>query len=123
MAGLLIATEYYKNNFNESGSMGYDFTQTVIDLADIDNLPADVKAKIREGVIDTWEKLVEAVPEYDVRGYEHNGVEYDEYSKYYDLKEQIEALDAKANKTEQEITDLEALKSQLDSYELTYVAL
>jgi hypothetical protein len=123
MAGLLIATEYYKNNFNESGSMGYDFTQTVIDLADVDNLPADVKAKIREGVIDTWEKLVEAVPEYDVRGYEHNGVEYDEYSKYYDLKEQIEALDAKANKTEQEITDLEALKSQLDSYELTYVAL
>ena len=123
MAGLLIATEYYKNNFNESGAIGYDFTQTVISLADLDNLPAEVKTKIKDGVIDTWEKLIEEVPEYDVRGYEYNGNTYYEYKRYLDLMREIERLEAIANKTEQQVTDLEALRSQLDSYELTYVAL
>ena len=125
MAGLLIATEYFKNNFNAEGAKGYDFTQTPVPLSALNsnNVPADVLAKINSGDINTWEKLIEAVPDFDVAGYTFNEVTYKPINLYYDMSLDIEILEGKQNKTEQEQAYLDALISQRDSFELTYVAL
>ena len=125
MAGLLIATEYFKNNFNAEGAKGYDFTQTLVPLSALNsnNVPADVFAKINSGDINTWEELIEAVPEFNVAGYTFNEVTYNPINLYYDMSTDIEILEEKLNKTEQEQAYLDALISQRDSFELTYVAL
>ena len=125
MAGLLIATEYFKNNFNAEGAKGYDFTQTLVPLSALNsnNVPADVFAKINSGDINTWEELIEAVPDFNVAGYTFNEDTYDPINLYYDMSTDIEILEEKLNKTEQEQAYLDALISQRDSFELTYVAL
>ena len=125
MAGLLIATEYFKNNFNAEGAKGYDFTQTPVPLSALNsnNVPADVFAKINSGDINTWEELIEAVPEFNVAGYTFNEDTYDPINLYYDMSSDIKVLEEKLNKTEQEQAYLDALISQRDSFELTYVAL
>lgn len=125
MAGLLIATEYFKNNFNAEGAKGYDFTQTLVPLSALNsnNVPADVYAKINSGDINTWEELIEAVPDFNVAGYTFNEVTYKPIDLYYDMSTDIEILEEKLNKTEQEQAYLDALISQRDSFELTYVAL
>ena len=125
MAGLLIATEYFKNNFNAEGAKGYDFTQTLVPLSALNsnNVPADVFAKINSGDINTWEELIEAVPDFNVAGYTFNEVTYNPINLYYDMSTDIEILEEKQNKTEQEQAYLDALISQRDSFELTYVAL
>ncbi len=125
MAGLLIATEYFKNNFNAEGAKGYDFTQTLVPLSALNsnNVPADVFAKINSGDINTWEELIEAVPDFNVAGYTFNEVTYKPIDLYYDMSSDIEILEEKLNKTEQEQAYLDALISQRDSFELTYVAL
>ena len=125
MAGLLIATEYFKNNFNAEGAKGYDFTQTLVPLSALNsnNVPADVFAKINSGDINTWEELIEAVPDFNVAGYTFNEVTYNPINLYYDMSTDIEILEEKLNKTEQEQAYLDALISQRDSFELTYVAL
>lgn len=125
MAGLLIATEYFKNNFNAEGAKGYDFTQTLVPLSALNsnNVPADVFAKINSGDINTWEELIEAVPDFNVAGYTFNEVTYKPIDLYYDMSSDIKVLEEKLNKTEQEQAYLDALISQRDSFELTYVAL
>ena len=125
MAGLLIATEYFKNNFNAEGAKGYDFTQTLVPLSALNsnNVPADVFAKINSGDINTWEELIEAVPDFNVAGYTFNEVTYKPIDLYYDMSSDIKVLEDKLNKTEQEQAYLDALISQRDSFELTYVAL
>lgn len=125
MAGLLIASEYFKNNFNAEGARGYDFTQTLVPLSSLNsnNVPADVYAKINSGDINTWEKLIEAVPDFNVAGYTFNEVTYKPIDLYYDMSSDIKVLEEKLNKTEQEQAYLDALISQRDSFELTYVAL
>ena len=77
MAGLLLATEYFKNNFNTSEEKGYDYVQEEIPFSKVTNghtnaypkVPASVYTQIEDNEITTWEQLLAAVPEYDPRGY------------------------------------------------------
>ncbi len=122
MAGLLIATEYFKNNFNAEGAMGYDFTQTKLELpAGSSYVPTDV-------TFTSWAELIEAVPEYDVKGYTIGDVTYNAHPVYQDTLIAIRDLEYKMNTTsdpkarEQLQIQIDALNSQLDSFELIYVA-
>lgn len=92
MAGLLIATEYYKGNFNPDGSQGYDYVQTTINVKDIDNS------------YDSWEELLADNPDFDITTTDF----------YKDLQSQLTTATDPAWK--------EAVQSMIDSIELVYEA-
>ena len=92
MAGLLIATEYYKGNFNPDGSQGYDYVQTTINVKDIDSS------------YDSWEELLADNPDFDITTTDF----------YRDLQSQLTTATDPAWK--------EAVQSMIDSIELVYEA-
>ena len=92
MAGLLIATEYYKGNFNPDGSQGYDYVQTTINVKDIDSS------------YDSWEELLADNPDFDITTTDF----------YRDLQSQSTTATDPAWK--------EAVQSMIDSIELVYEA-
>ncbi|MBP3291116.1 MAG: hypothetical protein J6M26_01545 [Clostridia bacterium] len=120
MAGLLIASEYFKNNFNTSDEKGYDYVQTEIDFSEVikghspsyPKVPESVYTQIANNEITTWEQLLAAVPEYDPRGYTHGDVEYKGMDIYLDLLTDIDDVTDEYLKA--------ALQSQLDSFEFVY---
>ena len=122
MAGLLIASEYFKNNFNTSDEKGYDYIQTEIPFSKNDiigghtaehlKVPDSALEKINSGQIDSWEDLLAEVPEYDPRGYTHENVEYEGANYYLDLLDDLDDVTDEYLKA--------ALQSQLDSFEFVY---
>ena len=117
MAGLLIATEYFKNNFKSEGFVRYGFEETVLDVRKATNMPGGVANNF-----DTWEALFAVIPDYDIAGYTYNGDTIPAADIYTDIQEKIESLEQKeTNKTitEQEKELLNAYRAQLDSFELT----
>lgn len=122
MAGLLIASEYFKNNFNSSDEKGYDYIQTEIPFSKDDiisghsslhlKVPESVYSQIANDEITTWEQLLAAVPEYDPRGYTHENVEYEGANYYLSLLDDLDDVTDEYLKA--------ALQSQLDSFEFVY---
>ena len=122
MAGLLIASEYFKNNFNTSDEKGYDYVQTEIPFSKDDiisghsslhlKVPESVYSQIANDQITTWEQLLAAVPEYDPRGYTHENVEYEGANYYLNLLADLDDVTDEYLKA--------ALQSQLDSFEFVY---
>ena len=122
MAGLLIASEYFKNNFNTSDEKGYDYVQTEIPFSKDDiisghsslhlKVPENVYTQIANNEITTWEQLLAEVPEYDPRGYTHENVEYEGANYYLDLLDDLDDVTDEYLKA--------ALQSQLDSFEFVY---
>ena len=121
MAGLLLATEYFKNNFNTSEEKGYDYIQQEIPFSKVTNghtntypkVPASVYTQIENNEITTWEQLLAAVPEYDPRGYTTaNGDKYTPMTLYTTIQGNIATTTDSAYK--------EALQLQLDSFEFVY---
>ncbi|MBQ9107461.1 MAG: InlB B-repeat-containing protein [Clostridia bacterium] len=122
MAGLLIASEYFKNNFNTSDEKGYDYIQTEIPFSKDDiisghsslhlKVPENVYTQIANNEITTWEQLLAAVPEYDPRGYTHENVEYEGANYYLSLLDDLDDVTDEYLKA--------ALQSQLDSFEFVY---
>ena len=123
MAGLLLATEYFKNNFNTSEEKGYDYVQTEIPFSKevvtnghsntYPKVPASVYTQIANNEITTWEQLLAAVPEYDPRGYTTaNGDKYTPMTLYTTIQGNIATTTDSAYK--------EALQLQLDSFEFVY---
>ena len=122
MAGLLIASEYFKNNFNTSEEKGYDYVQTEIPFSKDDiisghsslhlKVPESVYSQIANDQITTWEQLLAAVPEYDPRGYTHENVEYEGANYYLSLLDDLDDVTDEYLKA--------ALQSQLDSFEFVY---
>ena len=123
MAGLLLATEYFKNNFNTSEEKGYDYIQQEIPFSKevvtnghtntYPKVPASVYTQIENNEITTWEQLLAAVPEYDPRGYTTaNGDKYTPMTLYTEIQGDIATTTDSAYK--------EALQLQLDSFEFVY---
>ena len=105
MAGLLIATEYFKGNFTDENSMSYDFVQTVIDVTTIDNLPSGKH-------FNSWEDLFNEIPDYNISGYVHNGTTYGAANIYKDIQSRMNATSDSVLK--------EALQTELNSFEIVF---
>ncbi len=124
MAGLLIATEYYRNNFNAFGAMGYDFVETVLELpkAGSDSLPAGK-------TYTTWAALLKDLPDYNPAGYSIGGVSYPAHPKYKETQDKINLLNTKIANADSESekeklqAERDAYQSQLDSFEIDFVKL
>ena len=123
MAGLLIATEYFKNNYDPENATSYDFDETTVPLIDrngqpIYNLPESVRAKISAGTITTWAQVFELVPNYSIQGnYEYNDGETtliitDAALHYSWLQDDVDD-------TTDEILK-EALTTELNSFEIVF---
>ena len=109
MAGLLIATEYYKGNFSTEDNMSYDFVQTIVDIKDktlIDNLPS--------GTWNSWEELLAEV-DYSFYGYVHNGTTYGPAKLYKDIDARIRQAQADGD-----TALVEALQTELASFEMVF---
>ena len=109
MAGLLIATEYFKGNFSTENKMSYDYVQTPIDIKDktlINNLPT--------GTWNSWEELFAEV-DYNIAGYEHNGTTYPAANIYKDIQNRI--TEAQRNN---DTALVEALETELASFEVVF---
>ena len=123
MAGLLIATEYFKNNYDPENATSYDFDETTVPLIDrngqpIYNLPESVRAMISAGTITTWAQVFELVPNYSIQGnYEYNDGETtiiitDAALHYSWLQDDVDD-------TTDEILK-EALTTELNSFEIVF---
>ena len=123
MAGLLIATEYFKNNYDPENATSYDFDETTVPLIDrngqpIYNLPESVRAKISAGTITTWAQVFELVPNYSIQGnYEYNDGETtiiitDAALHYSWLKDDVDSTTDEVLK--------EALTTELNSFEIVF---
>ncbi|MBR7162676.1 MAG: hypothetical protein IKD35_01745, partial [Clostridia bacterium] len=107
MAGLLIATEYFKGNFTNEDTMSYDFVQTPIDINDsnlIDNLPP--------GTWNSWEELLSEV-DYHPAGYVHNGTTYGPSKLYKDIQSRMNSAPSGSALRE-------ALVAELKSFEVVF---
>ena len=119
MAGLLIATEYFKNNYDPKNATSYDFDETTVPLIDrnrqpIYNLPESVRAMISAGTITTWAEVFKLVPNYSIQGnYEYNGDIIEDAALHYSW------LQDDVDDTTDEVLK-EALTTELNSFEIVF---